>query len=378
MTVALDLGTFEARSLRIDQLRVVGRRSRMGFLPLTDSETNRDLLQRLGIEFMHCEDALILVGDPAAHVSNLLRVPCQDLFLEGRLPRNHPLARQLVNAVIRGLLPDPGSERPLCCVCLPAGQELWETSAPPLDSNQTAVRLDESLPANTDVRPTNRERTHPAEPDDAQRMAQIIRLQGYEPLFLPPGLAIILAELVESAFTGIGVDFGASATSLSIANRGREITRCSVPLGVDWVDERLAHAFDQFTWSIHGEQRSDLEPLHRWKRSLKRSLLAPANAEERRLSNLLSDHIALVFRQAAGQLAARTRLDLVPQPLPLRCAGGITLLPGFDRLVHETLRHLRFPLQIRDVRSCGSEWTIARGGLIYAELERRSQLQPAA
>jgi hypothetical protein len=72
------------------------------------------------------------------------------------------------------------------------------------------------------------------------------------------------------------------------------------------------------------------------------------------------------------------RLGLI-DPLPLVVAGGTARIPGFRDLLLDVLPSVSLPVSIGDVRLvAASDFTIARGGLIRAELEAGEDAVPSA
>ncbi len=174
MSIALDFGASTIVSLRRTGERLIARSSRLEYAVLPDSPAHRRLLERRQVSFLTCESDLVLAGDAAHENADLFRTPCRPLLVDGRVPENDPLARQVIAQLAESVLPPAQVRDDICAVTLPGD-----------------VTLDGS-----DTR------------SDFEFLTRIIRLQGYEPLLVPSGQALVLAELVRSAFTGTGLTFG--------------------------------------------------------------------------------------------------------------------------------------------------------------------------
>ncbi len=97
MTIALDLGASQFRTLRRIEGRLVARTIDALYPVLADTPAHRRLLDHAGIPFSFSEGNIVLLGEAAAETASLFRVPSRRLLPEGRVPICDPLGRQLVN-----------------------------------------------------------------------------------------------------------------------------------------------------------------------------------------------------------------------------------------------------------------------------------------
>ncbi|MFV1990124.1 MAG: hypothetical protein ACC652_05240, partial [Acidimicrobiales bacterium] len=303
-------------------------------------------LKQLDARYAKCESGLVVIGDTAARIAHRFQMPCRDVLAKGCWPANDPAGRQIIATMLSAVLPEPDFKGQLCGVTLPAGIE-------PLQAVKSRAR-------------------QRRDPGDAERIMQLVRLHGYEPVFLPAGLAVVLAESADSGFTGLGIDFGSGATNFSLARQGVEIARCSIPLGSRWIDERAARACAHYGWDPKGHRFSDLEAIGQWKLSLEGTLAAPANPREHVLAALYTDMLEEVLNEGGRTLASHAEIDGILEPVSLVYAGGPTLIPGFSNLLESVLTGVSLPVKVDDIRGTRCPWTIARGALVYAELERRT------
>uniref|UniRef100_A0A7C2P1L4 Uncharacterized protein n=1 Tax=Schlesneria paludicola TaxID=360056 RepID=A0A7C2P1L4_9PLAN len=196
MSIGLDLGSTQFRSLRRQGDRLVGRACRLEYASLPDSTHHRRLLDRDQVAYADCDGALILLGDEAAEWSRVLRAPLQQLLLDGQLPANDVLSRQILSLMLDAVLPTPSFADEVCCLTVPG----------------------ELLP----------------EDDGPQRgfFRRLVMLRGYRPRFVGQGLAVALAELGDAGFTGLGISLGASQCEFALVRSGQEHGRCAIPWGV--------------------------------------------------------------------------------------------------------------------------------------------------
>lgn len=335
MTVALDVGAHRVRSLRRDERRLLAQSCRALYAVLPDSDSQRDLLRRTGIPFAACEEDLALMGDGAEEYARLFRALSVPLFPDGRVPSGDPPARQIIAALIEALLPPSGSFENICCLTVPGGGDDRE--------------------------------------DDAtwQFLSQLVRLRGYTPIFLSQAMAIVLAELADRAFTGIGIDLGASKTELVVAHCGVELARCAIPRGGQWIDRELALRAERFAWDSAGNRYLDLEGVRQWKET---ATLRPATAHDDLLTELYAELLGDALSEISIALTRMLDCALVPQPLAVVVSGGAARIGGFKELLERLWRRAAFPLDVDRIRiAAGGDYRVARGCLVRAELETQTR-----
>jgi hypothetical protein len=340
MSIALDLGVHELRSLRRRHERVIGRKSRAAYAVLPDTAARRRVLEKTRIPFAVCEGSLVLMGDTAVDFAQSFQTPCLPLLADSRVPTHDAPARQVLAALVDALLPDPVEEHEICCLTIPGA---------------------------------SRRSDH-----DTEFLVRIVKLNGYEPLVLGRGHAIVLSELVRDSFTGIGIDFGAGGTEFSLVHRGVEIDRHTLRRGGEWIDQRLAREFDEHAWDVRGHRFLDTDTTRDWKET-NGSLLEPAGDRGAFLGEVYTELIVTALEETAAAWSRNPRVPHLPQPLNVVCAGGVSRIGGFGRLFEEIASRGDFPVEIGSVRVVeNSTYTIARGCLINAELETETRRRTAA
>ena len=337
MKISLDLGSHSFRSLRSAGDHLVARRMRSTYCTLSDSETHRRLLERTGTEFLTCDQHLVLIGEPAIEISRLLQIPCLELLPRGQLAAHDPISRQIINLLIDALLPQAEAGG-VCCF----------THGGAMRRSLVAAQLD--------------------------FFSRLIRLRGYTPLPLPAGQALILAELVEDRFTGIGVVVGAAACEVTVTQLGQELHSWTIPRGGRWIDEHMARERGDLLHDAAGQRLLDLDKAALDREALAPAVLAPVSRDEKLLARLCRELTWEIADDLCQKLREDPRLGSLPRPLSLVCGGGIAQVPGFGDLLQDAL-HLRDAANPvgRIVTADSSPYTIARGLLVHAELETQPQ-----
>ena len=350
MTAALELGSSSIRSLRREDDVLKSRTSRCVYAVLPDSPAHQRLLEQCGLQFTTCEDGILLLGDGAFEHAELFKSPCLPLMVGGRIPKGNPLVRQLISSLVEVILPIAGSRNEICALTLPGG-----------------AALDSSSEARADL----------------EFYVRLVKLQGYEPKLVPASQALILAELVESAFTGIGIVFGASGCEAILAHRGNPICHAASDHGGEWIDRQLARklqaplvtsAEDSDASPDQAFARESLLSITRRREQLKSAATISGDDFTKHVESLLQETIFELCDAFSGELIRSRRAKELPGPLPIICGGGLIETPGFGSILGSVLREVNLPIETLQPRlATRADHSIARGLLISAELDATSR-----
>ncbi|MBI3866744.1 MAG: hypothetical protein HY290_33095 [Planctomycetia bacterium] len=337
MTIALDLGGHALRSLRRRGDGLVARRCRSIAACVADNEARRRWLAASKIPHLVAEECLVIPGDAAIEAEGLCEALPIDLLPNAELPAGDPVTRQVLAALVDGLLPRPMSRGVVCCFTQPGYHE--SLVADPESGDQ---RL--------------------------EFFTRLIHLRGYRALPVNPATALVLAELGSHGFTGIGISPGASGCELAVVHRGQQLTCARLARGGRWIDEQIARRQELVRRDSAEEIVLDLDGARAQKEDT--SFMSSMSPKALAVGEICRQNIAEIAEALAGMLASDPRLALLPQPLPVVCCGGPTQIAGFAEQLERELDRcnpavdLEAPWVVPD-----SEFTIARGCLIRATVE---------
>ena len=311
MTIGLDLGSHQFRSLRSTAEGLVARCCPAVFVALSDTPAHRRLLQQSNTHFATCSDQLLVFGDAAVEWSAMLNLSLSPLLRGGRIPTSDPISRQLLTLMIDAVLPEPkASPGTLCCMTMPGG------------GNDERIK------------------NH-----DADFFQQIVALRGYRPLVTTATQALALAELNDSGFTGISITLGHTTCEFGIVHCGREIARCVVMNGLESFEGAPKL----------GDRHISQDPA-----------AASANVE-REYARFFAD----VIDEARTQFDLDRSIKTLPQPMSVVCTGGITTIPAFLPMFQRAWDESEWPVATRPIRvGTDGDFAVVRGCLIQAELEQ--------
>lgn len=343
MTIALDPGTHGMRSLRRQEGQLVARRCRTIAAFVDDNDARRRWLNTAHIPHLVAETCLVIPGDAAVEAQGLCEAMPVDLLPGGDLPADDPVARQVVAALVDGLLPRSQNRGAVCCFAQP-GYDDGQVA----DDTFGGQRLD--------------------------FFTQVIRLRGYAPLALNPATALVLAELESSGFTGIGLALGASGSDLAVVHRGNPIACARLARGGRWLDEQIARRHKIIRRDSDGVEIFHLDEARQQKESV--SLGDSTNIASQAVADLYRGVVGELVDVLAEMLASYPQIALLPHPLPIVVSGGPATIDGFSDVLQTALDRCDSPVELGAPRRIAEpEYTIARGCLIRAAIEEAALRQ---
>ncbi len=334
MNIAIEFGGSEFRSLRREAGRLLARRVSTDYLVLEDSEARRRLLERHGDEVAHCDQGMIVYGTAANDLAEILSLPMQSALDDGKIRNNDPVSRQFIGALVEGLIPPASRENSTCTVI----------------SSQVAP--DENDP---DLQ------------DDLGFLMRLVKLQGYQPSLITPGMGLILSECADIGFSGIAIKMGAARMDVSIVYQTRELTRFFLPRGGIHVDRQLAVTDHQFVRLKDGREVLDTRPIRLWREGVK-NLNSISDSRTLELRNQYREIIRLGLFRMRQEMSPSVIAQL-PGKLPLIIGGPMAGPSGIETLFQEAINDVDLPIQIKSVRRVQDvAFSVLRGGLIAGEL----------
>lgn len=339
--IALDLGSSEFRSVRTDGQRLLARRVPAVYCVAADDLSNRRLLEQAQIPFSQAKGSLIVMGNAAHEFSMLVRCPVIPVVMEGHLPWDDPVGRQVCSTLVESLVPLADSDNSLCVLSLPA----------------SVARF----------------------PHEQQGfIEEVISLRGYRSVLVNSATALCLAELQDTEFSGVSLDVGAESIAISISQHGTPLFEGVFGQGFRVLENRFALSRHRYLWDQNGNRYLDLQSVRSWIRESKMNLTSPVSGDElwfvQQFRQLLSD----AWSSMLPELLRLKGHALLKQRLPFVVSGGATQLGGFPQLVEHVIQSSRVPFRVTEARiSSLGPYSIARGLLVHAMLEQDGKDQTA-
>lgn len=334
--VCLDLGTSAFRCLRRQNSCLVGRKSPATYISLPINDADVSLLKQMRIPVIRSEDSLVVVGAAALDLAQALRISSIPLLMDGLVPTNDPLGRQLIAMVIDSILPDDGNATPCGLI------------------SRSAVDFEQST--------------------DLQLFAQLLRLKGYNPVPVTSASAVAYAELGDDQFSGLVLDWGASGASLGAYRLGETLAECNLVNGGNLIDERIARVRNRFCWDREGNRYLNTHAIEMWKQATQVRIDAPRTEDDKLIAAIYQEQLVNLLMRFKAAIIATPAAWLFAQNVKLVCCGGCTQIGGFVQMIASLIRELELPIKLSEILVCApDQFRMTRGGMIQMELDRMSE-----
>jgi len=178
---------------------------------------------------------------------------------------------------------------------------------------------------------------------------------GYVPKKINEGHAVVLSELADEDFTGIGISFGGGMVNVCIADESHPIISFSHSHAGDWIDENFANTLGLNQAKAKAIKEAGL------------NISQPKNKEDKELVNSYRECIQYTLKNIKLNIEQAEEKLKFSRPIHIVCSGGTALIKGFINIFNEELKKMELPTEINDV-SLASEplYATSKGCLLAA------------
>lgn len=191
-----------------------------------------------------------------------------------------------------------------------------------------------------------------------QSIRQVLEELGYEVHSLNEGLAVIIAELKDHDFTGIGISFGAGMCNVCLSYLGLPVIAFSTTRGGDYIDYSAS--------SVTGETPTTVR-LAKESEAFKLNGKATTSIDQA-LSVYYRDIIQTVVLTLERILNNNKQLPPFRGPLPVVFGGGTAMVDGFHEELRKAIQKVNLPFEVMDVRKAKYGMNSTATGALVAAL----------
>jgi hypothetical protein len=187
-----------------------------------------------------------------------------------------------------------------------------------------------------------------------------LRTKGYNPLAVNEGLAVVLAELADESFTGIGISCGGGMCNVALAYLSIPSITFSIAQGGDYIDASVGAVVNEAATRVKAIKEEGLD------------LSRPATDKVSKALHIYYEKLIETLVEELSVAVSRSqKLPRAEFELPLVLAGGTSMPRGFREKFELALRRKPLPFEIGAVRMASNPLTAtARGTLVAALAER--------
>ena len=320
--VGLDLGTsYLVTAREMEGKHVFVKSERNAFLSLRYERETRELLEKLKIKYASLGNHMYILGNHSLNLANMFNREVQRSMSLGILNPSEVQSIPIIKLIVEHILWPPREGGEICCFSIPAS---------PIDKEQDTIY-------------------HKGVFDE------ILKGLGFETITVDEGYAVILAELGDKDFTGIGISCGGGMANVCAAYKSVPILSFSITRGGDWIDKGAA--------SVLGISSTKATMIKEQGISLK----SPNTRKEEAIAIYYKNYIRYFLESLARVFGDGQDTPQFKEPVDMVFAGGTSLPDEFMNVVKEELQSIEFGFPLGDIRRAEEPLTsVSRGCLFHA------------
>jgi actin-like ATPase involved in cell morphogenesis len=208
----------------------------------------------------------------------------------------------------------------------------------------------------------------PGEPLDAdfniiyhiKTIEGFLKTMGYIPKPINESQTIILSELADKDFTGIGISFGGGMVNVCASFMSVPIFKFSVTKAGDWIDQQVAMSVGEAASRVTAIKESSLDLS---KEGTLSKIEGALSIYYTHLIEYIIENIKQELEKVGGMLG-------IVKPITIVLSGGTSLPEGFSLRFKQILDKLKLPVPVGEVRMAAQPLnSVAKGALIAAMAE---------
>jgi hypothetical protein len=282
----------------------------------------QEMLEKNRVPYCVEGDSLVIIGNTAEKFSLMFNTDVRRPMQEGLLNAQEVDGQKFIQKILETLVGHPDTLGEQVCISMPAVPPGWEHR---LLYHQAILK-------------------------------NYFMSLGYRVKTINEGLAVILTELAENFFTGVGLNLGGGMCNVCFSYLSLPILTFSVPKAGDYIDHSVAAVMNMLPTEVRVIKENEL--------NLSQS---PRNRIQNALHIFYDEVIHTMLSKLKTELSKSNKLPQVQESIPIILAGGTAMPKGFLSRFEKILPEYTFPVPIAGVRLAKDPLTTtARGALIAA------------
>jgi len=294
------------------------------FIAVSETKFLRDMLVKNHMAHTRIRDEIAVLGYDAQQFANTFNSEIRRPMEKGLITPNENYAIPVMKEIINLVLPRPKEVAQSLCFSVPAPEAGFEAD----------LVFHENI------------------------LKKYLVGLGYKAKSINEGMAVVLSELANDNFTGIGISMGAGMCNVCFSFLSLPVIVFSVGRGGDDIDTSVARVMHETVNRVRIIKEESLDFTRTPKSNLENALII-----------YYDDLIMTLLNALSGTLSRAEKLPRLNQPIPIVLAGGTCLPNGFKVKFEQLLKEVKMPIAISSVRLAKDPIrTTAMGALISASV----------
>ncbi|MBF0328622.1 MAG: hypothetical protein HQL10_05655 [Nitrospirae bacterium] len=326
--IGLDVGTSNIVMAQNKGNKIVLTKQLNAFFTIPQSKFTKQILIQNEITFFEHKKQYFIIGDSAENFANMFNANSKRTMEKGFLALREDEGVAIIQALIKTLVQRPKKFGEIICFSVPGDAFDNEDKASPLSGHESVIKM-------------------------------YLESLGYTPIAINEGLAVVMAELGDDNYTGIGISMGGGMCNICLSYMSVPVIQYSIQQGGDDIDERVGREVGLSATKVKGikEEGVDLSKL-------------PKNKVELAIQMYYTDLINQLVFSLEHVISSSNKIPKIADPVPVVISGGTASPKGFREKFESAVQTIRLPFEISKIVIPQDPLsTTAKGALVMAVSE---------
>ncbi|MFH0775230.1 MAG: hypothetical protein V2A53_07070 [bacterium] len=322
----VDIGTMFVKCAHKKGDEVIFKSQRNAFFEVEHTDFTKNILDNSKVKYIIKQDKLYVVGDESLQFANMFNKETRRPLSRGVISPTEKEALPMVELLVKSVVGMPNYKGEIVYFSVPGE---------PLDANFNVLYHMKTIEG-------------------------FLKALNYMPKSINEGHGIILSELAEEDFTGIGLSFGGGMVNVCLSYMSVPVFKFSVAKAGDWIDQQVSMAVDETASRVSAIKESSLD------------LNKEGNLSkvESALSIYYNHLIEYVIENIKDEFDKARRMPQFTKPISIILSGGTSLPKGFSNRFKQILDRLKLPIPVGAVRMASQPLrSVAKGALVAASAD---------
>ena len=323
--VGLDIGTSHIIVAQNKRRDIHLTRELNAFFTVPVGKFSRQILNQKEINYYELEDQFYVIGYSAQNFANMFNMNTRRPMQQGVLSSSENEGIRIIQAILKTLMEKPQQFGETLCFGVPGD---------PIGKPGNVIYHESML-------------------------KRVIGSLGYTPISVNEGMAIVLSELSQDDFTGIGISMGGGMCNVCLSYLSFPVITYSIQIAGDYIDAMVEKAVGEPATKVKEikEETLDLSA-------------APKDRVSTALHIFYDELIHKLIESLQRVLSFSDQIPKIATPIPIVLSGGTAMPNGCREKFGTMLKDVSLPVKISDVRLAEDPLsTTAKGALIMAMTE---------
>ncbi|HIJ58048.1 MAG TPA: hypothetical protein HPP41_00065 [Deltaproteobacteria bacterium] len=323
--VGLDIGTTHIVVAQDKRNHIRSIKQLNAFFTVPKSKFSKSILNKKEVMYYEQANTFCVIGYSAENFANMFNMDSRKPIKEGLLSSTEEEGLSVIQAIVNTLIEKPKTFGEAICFSIPGE---------PLDGTGSVV-YHESV------------------------IKRFLGSMGYSPVSINEGMAIVVSELSDDDYTGIGISMGGGMCNVCLSYLSFPVITYGIQIAGDYIDSMVGEAVGEPATKIKGIKEGDLD--------------LSKEPKDRIMTALHIFYDELIFKLLQSLQRVLTSTDKIPKissPIPIVLSGGTAMPYGCKEKFEKALKNIQLPVEISSVRLAEDPLnTPAKGALIMAMTE---------